>query len=447
MTSDSQASIYQIKVMLNHSKPSIWRRFLVPEGMNLEALHHTLQIVMGWDNEHLHVFHHGKRRYGIPDEEYDDGTVDELEYTVGDLLDKEGDSLTYLYDFGDGWEHEVLLEKILPWRADAELPRCTAGERACPPEDVGGVHGYERLLRILCKPNHPEYEEMLEWLGDDYNPRHFDKDEVNDDLIYFSALEEDDFFSEFDEELAAIAEEPLSPQETAIIDRYFPEEGKVGERHATYHGLHGFVSAIICAPLPAFPGEWIEALLDTYAVEVQQESEMQALLIALVKFNNQLAQAFDNEAPFLPEPYDIDSDPQGTSPMELWCDGFLHGFHFNEDDWFDLDREESVAEVESCAAIIAALAMRDLNDKTLPESEFYEKMELLQAALPGVIVTLYNMARSDLYAHLDEHFFEDIDVEFPLPAVSAKIGRNEPCPCGSGEKYKKCCLNKEITIH
>ena len=446
MSEDIQVPTYQLKVILRHSKPSIWRRFLVPASMNLEELHHTLQIVMGWEDEHLHEFLHKKQRYGIPDEGYDDGSIDEFGVTLGGLLKKEGDSLTYLYDFGDGWEHELLLEKIRPWREGAELPLCTAGARACPPEDVGGIHGYERLLKILRKPSHEEYEDMLDWIGEDFDARRFDKEEVNEALRHFLTMEEGGIFAGFEEEeLAAIMAKPLSEKDSALIDRYFPNQGVVGNQSLTRHGLQGFVSATICAPLPVFPGEWIEALLDTYEIEVPEEGEMQELLVALLKFSNQLAVAFIEGEPLLPEPYDIDTTPQGTSEMELWCDGFLHGFHFNEDDWFDLDDDDAIEELESCAAIIAALAMRELDNKNLSASEFREKMTMVQAALPMAIGSLYGMARSDLYAYFVEDFHEEMDID--LPAVSTKIGRNELCPCGSGRKYMNCCIDKPLTLH
>jgi yecA family protein len=446
MSSDTHSATYQLKVTLRNSNPAIWRRLLVPASMNLEDLHHTLQIVMGWENEHLHEFLHGKRRYGMADVEFEEDILDELEYGVGDLLSKERDALTYLYDFGDSWEHEVLLEKVLPAQVDAELPSCTDGAGACPPEDVGGVYGYERLLEILHQPDHEEYEEALEWTGEDFDPRRFDKEEINTALRHFPDLDMDEIFAGIGEELAAIAE-PLSERESELITRYFPVQGRVGDGRPTYPGLQGFVSAIVCAPLPAFPGEWIEVLLDTYEIEVSDESEMQELIVALLKFSNQLADAFDEERPVFPAPYDVDTTPQGTSAMELWCDGFLHGFYFNEDDWFDLGSEEAIEELESFVEIIATLARREFDDQGLAASEFRGKIDQVHAELPSAVIALYNLARSELYMHLDEAFYGEMDLDMRQPAVSNKVGRNEPCPCGSGKKYKKCCIDKPITLH
>ncbi len=135
---------------------------------------------MGWTNSHLHEFEHGRERYGVPDEEFPSDINDEIDYRLEQVLQKEKDKLQYTYDFGDGWEHEVVLEKILPFESDTRLPVCLKGSRACPPEDVGGIPGYEMFLEIVADPAHPEHEEMLEWIVDDFDPEHFDLAQTND---------------------------------------------------------------------------------------------------------------------------------------------------------------------------------------------------------------------------------------------------------------------------
>jgi len=160
----------------------IWnlRRLRIASTSNLEDTHIALQIVMGWTNSHLHEFVCGRDRYGISDEDFPSDLHDEVDYRLDHVLKKEKDKLAYIYDFGDGWEHEVVLEKILPFTTDTALPVCVKGNRACPPEDVGGVPGYEMFLETISDPSHPEYEDMLEWIGDDFDPEHFDLAEVND---------------------------------------------------------------------------------------------------------------------------------------------------------------------------------------------------------------------------------------------------------------------------
>lgn len=180
MTAQTLRSIYQLKVALKGARPPIWRRLQIASSDNLEDLHIALQIVMGWTNDHLHEFSMGRVRYGIPDEDFPSDILDEADYRLAQVLRKEKDTLNYDYDFGDGWVHTVVLEKILPFSTDAVLPVCLKGSRACPPEDIGGVGGYEMFLETISDPSHPEYEEMLEWIGGDFDPEHFDLAEVND---------------------------------------------------------------------------------------------------------------------------------------------------------------------------------------------------------------------------------------------------------------------------
>ena len=110
---------------------------------------------------------------------------DETKYKLSQLLKKEKDSLIYEYDFGDSWEHKILLEKILPDDGKTVLPVCIKGKRACPPEDCGGIWGYEELLGTISDPKHPDYEDMLEWLGGEFDPDEFDLEELNGDLAEY----------------------------------------------------------------------------------------------------------------------------------------------------------------------------------------------------------------------------------------------------------------------
>ena len=179
MSEQQPRSIYQLKITLNGIKPPIWRRFLVPDNLTLGTFHVVLQIVMGWENYHLHQFTSERTSYGTADEDFDMETEDEDDYQLSDLLKKERDSIQYEYDFGDSWEHKIVLEKILPVDADFKIPRCTTGKRACPPEDCGGIWGYQDLLEAIQDPSNTDHEEMLEWVGEDFDPEAFSIEEVN----------------------------------------------------------------------------------------------------------------------------------------------------------------------------------------------------------------------------------------------------------------------------
>ena len=177
--------IYQLKVTLKHSKPPIWRRIQVQGDTRLDQLHRILQTVMGWWDAHLHQFIVGGNTYGVPDPDYGGWgleMLDERKTRLHQLVPGEKFKFIYEYDFGDSWEHELLVEKILSPEKGVTYPRCLKGKRACPPEDVGGVWGYDDFLEAIQDPNHPEHLDYLEWAGEDFDPEAFDLDTVNEAL-------------------------------------------------------------------------------------------------------------------------------------------------------------------------------------------------------------------------------------------------------------------------
>ena len=161
--------IYQLKVTLNHIKPPIWRRVQVPGEIKLGKLHRILQAAMGWTDSHLHAFRIGNENYGVPDPDFSDDTKNERNIRL-DSIAQQGGRFFYDYDFGDGWEHEIKVEKILPAETAVHYPRCVDGKRACPPEDCGGPPGYEYLLEVLADPEHEEHDSMIEWIGGELDP-------------------------------------------------------------------------------------------------------------------------------------------------------------------------------------------------------------------------------------------------------------------------------------
>jgi hypothetical protein len=177
------AEIYQLKVTLLGTSPPIWRRLLVPEDTTLAKLHDVLQVAMGWEDGHMHEFSIGQRRIGRPDPE--DRLMGipsvENEHTVllSGIWGRVGSKAIYTYDFGDTWEHSMVLEKRLPDDPHQTYPVCTDGQLACPPEDCGGIPGFYDLVEALHDPNHERHEEMLDWIGDDFDPQAFSVDNVN----------------------------------------------------------------------------------------------------------------------------------------------------------------------------------------------------------------------------------------------------------------------------
>lgn len=175
----TDAVMYQIKVTLNGIRPPIWRRLLIPSSFSLKDLHDVLQVAIGWTDSHLHQFVARGTLYGHPDPELGIGRHDERRVRLDEVLRTGKDAMTYEYDFGDGWEHKIILEKLLANAADDVAPSCIAGARACPPEDCGGVWGYANVLKIISDSSHSEHGETLEWLGDRFEPERFDIAEIN----------------------------------------------------------------------------------------------------------------------------------------------------------------------------------------------------------------------------------------------------------------------------
>lgn len=203
-------SAYQLKVTVKGVRPPVWRRIVVPGRFDLEELHWAIQIAMGWTNSHLHQFVfkvppepirptdvarwmsgaadalrmaaiRGERVFSDPSFELED-VEDEARVRLDELGLSERDKFLYEYDFGDDWDHDVLVEKITPFERGATYPRCLAGRRRCPPEDCGGPWGYAEMLAALADVAHERHREFVEWIGADFDPEGFDLEAVNEAL-------------------------------------------------------------------------------------------------------------------------------------------------------------------------------------------------------------------------------------------------------------------------
>jgi hypothetical protein len=175
-------SIHRLKVTIRDVRPPVWRRLEVPGDMTLASLHGVLQTAFGWTESHLHQFVVGDACYGAPHLDYGDwGTpmADERRVRLQDIVGGGVKRFVYEYDFGDGWEHQIVVEKVTAAETGIRYPRCTAGRRACPPEDCGGPWGYVQLLETIADPEHPEYDFMREWLGEEFDAEAFDLEAVN----------------------------------------------------------------------------------------------------------------------------------------------------------------------------------------------------------------------------------------------------------------------------
>lgn len=177
------ARILQLKISLKGITPPIWRRVLVEDSIKFNKLHTIIQGAMGWGNYHLYEFDASGLRISEPSEDDYEKIVDSKKIKLSELLKTEKQKIKYTYDFGDDWEHLIVLEKILEKEGSKKYPACIDGKRACPPEDCGGVWGYEELLEIRKDKKHPEYKEkIVDWLGEDFDPEYFDIKETDESL-------------------------------------------------------------------------------------------------------------------------------------------------------------------------------------------------------------------------------------------------------------------------
>jgi hypothetical protein len=175
------APVYQLKVSLRGAKPPIWRRLLVPADISLARLHATILAAFGWHGGHMHVFETAYGDFGRADREL--GHRADESVTLEQVAPQVKDKVRYTYDFGDDWVHGIMVEKVLDSDPSTAYPRCTGGKRAAPPDDCGGIWGYEELVEVLADPAHPEHEERLQWLGltdaSQFTPEAFDVEAVN----------------------------------------------------------------------------------------------------------------------------------------------------------------------------------------------------------------------------------------------------------------------------
>ncbi len=170
-------SVARLKITLEDVEPAVMRRLEIPLALRLDRPHLVIQTAMGWTDTHLYEFRVGDMEWGIPDADWgpSSGPLDARKTTLADVIEDTGKkTLEYLYDFGDGWEHTVKVERIGPADPDAAYPLLLEAEGRCPPEDIGGPPGYDEFLEAMADPDHERHDELLEWFGDEFDPHTVD---------------------------------------------------------------------------------------------------------------------------------------------------------------------------------------------------------------------------------------------------------------------------------
>lgn len=168
----------RVRITLEDVVPTVWRRLLVPGAVRLAKLHRILQAAMGWTDSHLHAFTIGDKRYGMHFDDYPEEEIDEKGITVWTAV-SEHRRFSYEYDFGDSWEHTIVVEEVTTSSRGLKFAVCIDGQNACPPEDCGGAGGYAELLRTLADPGHQDPDRALQWVSGSFDPESFDLASTN----------------------------------------------------------------------------------------------------------------------------------------------------------------------------------------------------------------------------------------------------------------------------
>ena len=185
------SDVVRLKITLMDTEPPIWRRIEVPTAITLKDLHAIIQAAMGWQNYHLYQFHVGRQTINGPG--MDDGgfsgrkNISAGRVQIDDILAGKVRRFDYLYDMGDGWEHELRIEKLLPADPAASYPRFINGAGQCPPEDVGGLPGFYNFLEALEDTKHPDHEELIDWYGGPFDPNDLDETKIRKRLVRLAA--------------------------------------------------------------------------------------------------------------------------------------------------------------------------------------------------------------------------------------------------------------------
>jgi hypothetical protein len=181
--SKSWDQVFKLRITLEDTDPVVWRRVLVPSILTLEKLHSVLQLTMGWQMSHLYGFQINGENYSDPGDFDEPNEFKSVNASIMSALG-ETKKFIYDYDFGDSWRHVIEVEEIVSREEIYNYPICTGGENACPPEDCGGTGGFADLKKTILKPKDPEYKSMLRWLGGYFDPKTFDPNRINRDLLW-----------------------------------------------------------------------------------------------------------------------------------------------------------------------------------------------------------------------------------------------------------------------
>jgi len=446
--------VYQFKITLKNIKPDIWRKIEVPENYTFWDLHVAIQDAMGWTDSHLHLFEIKEPRtgkkldFGLPVEEDFWGELEILpgwEEKIVNFFNMENRRAIYEYDFGDSWIHRILLQKIKPREKDVQYPRCIGGKRACPPEDCGGTGGYYELLDILSDPEHPEHDSMVMWAGKEYDPEFFDPEEV--------------VFDDPDKRFENLWDNSERNYEV-ITSEKLPGADKVLN---CVSGLLYFYGLVETESLFSMVQNYLEEELDfdKYKQILTQEMEEEGdypfiyqddfcfyleVMFPELLYNEQRKRTNIPYRPLSQEEVFKGSRAPEVGNTEVWgeCEKRLRGILRKE---FGAGEEESWWDIDWIKEKFRQDLSPDFILNEFVSNKVLVSPDVMQTFLDSFMDVLNNTPLWALKGWTPNEAWKkfDVDPEFKegmkktFPEKKEKIGRNEPCPCGSGKKYKKCC--------
>ena len=423
--------VFDIKVSLLGAEPAVWRQVRVPGDSHLRLVHLVLQMAMGWENRHLHEFVSADRKRYVDFDGYEpqENEQDENMYTLKELVSEPGDRCLYLYDFGDDWTHEIVLEAVSDIEVEpAEQFRCLGGEGACPPEDCGGVPGYLELLEQFNDFDAIGHDDAVDLLGEDFDPESFDCSSFNRRISGMFAKAGDEFPSEeVDEEIQLITD----------IQEFLASDA-VPETAMSVVMLDGFFSALAIHPVTIMPGRWLplvwdmsgEGLQPEFASQKDAERVMGLLLAFMNSVTSQLTPVNGDCVPLF-QIVPLESEKEKMMAAKDWAGGFMLGATIDEEVWGRTFSDEAGRELMAPFVIMSGYS--DEESRISEEREEEIREELIDEM--GECV-------QDL-----QKFWEPWNTEYlarngsgrTAARAQHRVGRNEPCPCGSGKKYKQCC--------
>jgi hypothetical protein len=262
--------VFRLRVTLLAIDPPIWRRIEVPGDVTLRGLHDVLQIVMGWEDYHLFSFDVGGTRYGPPDPGGFVQFSDANAVRLGEVLRRKGEGMLYEYDFGDGWEHEIVVEQVFRAEGEPPPPRLLDGARACPPEDVGGPYAYPHFLEALADPAHEDHRDVREWAPTGFDPEAWDPEAVE------RALADEAGGAPLSAELDALLSELIDAMGVSTEDDpRFPDEILYGAAALLSAYLEDDPDAVLRARKPEI---WVAAALHASTMSLSRYAPGHATL-------------------------------------------------------------------------------------------------------------------------------------------------------------------------